>query len=265
MQSIGERLEEARKRRGISIREAAEGTKIRSDFLLGFENNQFDTGLPDLYVRGFLRNYAQFLKTDAEKIVTDYNALVIGETKVQRKESRELFGRMEIPEQKRPSSDSGGTPGVTAPQPERKRHDESSERRSGPGLSPEMFNYIKIGAVVLAGIVAILLVVWLVKLVISSASGPTDGTPATTSEVRQDQAEIETVTLIALDAVGVKVVQQSDDRELFSGPLAKGETRQIAKRGRIIITYNVGRNLRIEKNGIQYQMPQDDFGRSSFD
>ena len=28
MQTIGERLEEARKRKGISIREAAEGTKI---------------------------------------------------------------------------------------------------------------------------------------------------------------------------------------------------------------------------------------------
>ena len=35
MQSIGERLEEARKRKGISLREAAEATKIRSDFLRG--------------------------------------------------------------------------------------------------------------------------------------------------------------------------------------------------------------------------------------
>ena len=33
MQTIGERLEEARKKRGLSLREAAEATKIRGDYL----------------------------------------------------------------------------------------------------------------------------------------------------------------------------------------------------------------------------------------
>ena len=42
MQSIGERLEEARKRKGISLREAAEATKIRSDFLGYIEQNKMD-------------------------------------------------------------------------------------------------------------------------------------------------------------------------------------------------------------------------------
>ncbi|MGH8021232.1 MAG: helix-turn-helix domain-containing protein [Opitutaceae bacterium] len=261
MQSIGERLEEARKRRGISVREAAEGTKIRGDFLLGFENNQFDTGLPDLYVRGFLRNYAQFLKADTEKIVTDYNAMVIGETKSARKESRELFGRMEIPEQRRPASEGGST---AAAQPERRRIDEGGERKREP-LSPEMANYLKIGAIVLAGILAIVFIVWLVQLIIGSASSPAADESAEATQVEAIQAPLETITLIALDSVGVKVVQTADDRELFSGPLAKGERREIAKRGRIIITYNVGRNLQIEKDGKRYQMPIDDFGRSSFE
>ncbi|MBE2212314.1 MAG: helix-turn-helix domain-containing protein, partial [Opitutaceae bacterium] len=94
MQSIGERLEEARKRRGISVREASEATKIRGDFLLSFENNQFDVGLPEIYVRGFLRNYGSFLKIDSEKLATDYNATLIGDARPQRKEPRELFGRM---------------------------------------------------------------------------------------------------------------------------------------------------------------------------
>ena len=62
MQTIGERLEEARKRKGISIREAAEATKIRGDYLQKFESNQFDLNLAEIYVRGFLRGYAQFLK-----------------------------------------------------------------------------------------------------------------------------------------------------------------------------------------------------------
>ena len=46
MQSIGEKIEEARKRKGISLREAAEATKIRSDFLTHIEKNEFDYDLP---------------------------------------------------------------------------------------------------------------------------------------------------------------------------------------------------------------------------
>ena len=79
MQTIGERLEEARKRKGISIREAAEATKIRGDYLHKFENNQFDIRLPEIYVRGFLRNYAVYLKLPGDKISNDYLALGLGD------------------------------------------------------------------------------------------------------------------------------------------------------------------------------------------
>ena len=68
MQTIGERLEEARKRKGISIREAAEATKIRGDYLNKFESNQFDIRLPEIYIRGFLRTYAVFLILSGDKI-----------------------------------------------------------------------------------------------------------------------------------------------------------------------------------------------------
>lgn len=259
MQSIGERLEEARKRRGISVREAAEATKIRGDFLVGFESNQFEIGLPDLYVRGFLRNYAQFLKADADKIVTDYNAVVIGETKILRKENRELFGRLEIPEQKRPAGDGTSSHG----QSERRRADEGGDNPR-PGLSPELANYIKIGAIVLAGVLAILFIVWLVQLIIQSASQPNAGAESGAAPA-EAQTPLETITLIALDNVRVKVTQEPDGRELFNGPLAKGETRQIAKRGRIIVLYDAGRNLQIEKEGKRYQMPSEDYGKSWFE
>ena len=48
MQSIGERFEEARKRKGISLREASEATKIRSDFLGNIEQNKFSFDLPEI-------------------------------------------------------------------------------------------------------------------------------------------------------------------------------------------------------------------------
>lgn len=77
MQTIGERLLEARQRRGVSIREAAEATKVRGDYLTAMENNQFD-GIPlaDVYRRGFLKIYARFLRLDPERVVSDFNALL---------------------------------------------------------------------------------------------------------------------------------------------------------------------------------------------
>lgn len=77
MQTIGERLLEARQRRGVSIREAAEATKVRGDYLTAMENNQFDSiPLADVYRRGFLKIYARFLRLDGERVVGDFNALL---------------------------------------------------------------------------------------------------------------------------------------------------------------------------------------------
>src|ERR1019366_1201011 len=81
MQSIGERLEEARKKKGISIREAAETTKIRGDFLSQFENDRFDINLTEIYVRGFLRSYATYLKLSGDKILNDYASLGRGDAR----------------------------------------------------------------------------------------------------------------------------------------------------------------------------------------
>src|SRR5271155_3493056 len=95
MQTIGERLEEARKKKGISIREAAEATKIRGEYLQKFEGNQFEIGLTDIYTRGFLKGYSNFLRLPTERLLGDYPALRGGEPRV-RQPSREVYGRMDL-------------------------------------------------------------------------------------------------------------------------------------------------------------------------
>ncbi len=98
MQTIGERLEEARKRKGISIREASEATKIRGEYLHKFESNQFEIKLPDIYLRGFIRLYANFLKLPGDKIVNDYLALGLGEggRPGAKGVNREVYGKIEV-------------------------------------------------------------------------------------------------------------------------------------------------------------------------
>ncbi len=269
MQSIGERLEEARKRRGISIREASEGTKIRGDFLLNFENNQFDVGLPDIYVRGFLRNYSGFLKIDPEKIVTDFNATLIGEPKPNRRDSRELFGRLEIPERPRPMVEGKEPAAPTAP---RRRPEESADaaaarnnnRGSSPFASnPELSNYMKIGMIIVAGLAAVLVIVWLVMMIINAAQGPARPPGPETPAATEATTPATTITLVATGDVWVKVTQVNDNVVLFDGQLARGERKAITRHGPVLVAYSEGANLQVEKDGRTYRMTTERLGRST--
>jgi len=115
MQTIGERLEDARKKKGISIREAADLTKIRGEYLQKFEGNQFDLGLSEIYVRGFLRNYAHFLHVPAERLLNDYGALARKDGRA-RGPSREVYGRMDLSiSSAEPAEESAPTPAAPHP------------------------------------------------------------------------------------------------------------------------------------------------------
>lgn len=172
MQTIGERLEEARKKKGISIREAAEATKIRGDYLSKFENNQFDINLTELYVRGFLRNYAQFLRLPPDRILNDYAALGRGEARP-RQPSREIYGRMDVSIASAEERNEGKTAPVDepSPSPQPPRRSTGAGRRvgaaPGPGMDPALvFKYGKWAAIAIAGV----LIIWALISIVNSAS-----------------------------------------------------------------------------------------------
>jgi transcriptional regulator with XRE-family HTH domain len=258
MQSIGERLEEARKRRGVSLREASEATKIRGDFLQNFENNQFEVGLPEIYVRGFLRNYASFLKLEPDKIVADRDAAAGGDLRASRKEPRELFGRMELPERQRAEPPSApGAPGA----PSRRRSEDTEEGlREVPG--PDIAMYVKIGAGIAAIVVAVLVIVLLVQWIVRG-SGSSGGAEPGAAAVASGASE-QTITLVAVDDVRVKVTRVSDNAVIFDGPLAPGETRALVAAGKINLRYDKGANLLIEWKGQRYKMGTAQMGFSTF-
>ncbi len=220
MQTIGERLEEARKRRGISIREAAEGTKIRGDYLHKFESNQFDIKLPEIYVRGFLRIYGNFLKLPGDKLVTDYLSLGLGEggRPAGRGLNREIYGKMEIshsgsssvkdgPIPHAPSATAAAlTPGADAVAPSPQRQPFQPRMPLG-GLDRALLAknglWFGIGGVVLLG-----LVIWGVVAFVGRGSGPA-AAPTPTASIE------EPVYIIALRPVQITSVKAKlDGREL---------------------------------------------------
>lgn len=70
--SMGGYLRAARRQRRISIERAAEDTKIKQEFLIRMESDEFDFLAP-AYVRGFLRAYARFLQVDPEPLLDEFD------------------------------------------------------------------------------------------------------------------------------------------------------------------------------------------------
>ncbi len=66
---IGEALRSTRERRGLSIDQVAQDTRISPRFLEALEAEQFDELPAPVYVRGFLRSYASYLRLDAQPLL----------------------------------------------------------------------------------------------------------------------------------------------------------------------------------------------------
>ena len=60
---------EARDQCKITLEEAADATKIRMDYLVAIENGEYNSSLPDIYWRGFIRIYAKFLHLNEDEIM----------------------------------------------------------------------------------------------------------------------------------------------------------------------------------------------------
>lgn len=213
MATIGERLEEARKRQGISIREAAEATKVRSDFLLRYESNKFDIDLPEVYRKGFLKLYARYLKLDEEQIAREYTNLVQSLAKGQRRgDARsEFLGRMDLP-------GSHPTLGSTEAEPPGNKPSRG-QSRGGPAdpvtsSGPEINKAALVGA-----IAAIILSIALFVIVGIRVFGGGDEPPAA-----QDAST--SAGVIRLEATGairkVFVREVQSNVILFDGPMSVG-------------------------------------------
>ncbi len=70
MQGIGKVLKDERERRGITLEEVAEATKIRTKYLDAIERDAFDVLPGEVYARGFVTAYLKYLGIkDAPEVV----------------------------------------------------------------------------------------------------------------------------------------------------------------------------------------------------
>jgi cytoskeleton protein RodZ len=72
MSQLGERLREARESQGISMSQAAVETRILQRYLVALEDGDYQHLPGDVYARGFIRNYADYLGIPAEELIELY-------------------------------------------------------------------------------------------------------------------------------------------------------------------------------------------------
>lgn len=70
--TIGQKLEAARQSKGVTISEAGQATKIMSKYIEAMEADDFGELAAPVYVKGFIRMYAQYLGLDAVPLVNEY-------------------------------------------------------------------------------------------------------------------------------------------------------------------------------------------------
>ena len=72
MIGVGSALRKARERRGITLDAASRDTKLHIDQLRALETEDFEALMGDVYVRGSLRTYAQYLGLSPDKVIGAY-------------------------------------------------------------------------------------------------------------------------------------------------------------------------------------------------
>lgn len=231
--TIGERLQQARQRLGISIDEVSKQLKIRKDILLKFEANEFDVRLPGIYARGFFRCYVKFLKLDENAFLEEYSSIV--------GDGKESFtvslGRLQIENLEEKIKDE--EPKIT---------DLDSKENSAKFVKPNFqFVYFKwlIGAAILLAL-GLIISVCLPK---KNSDFISENLHQQTSAFEPKPAPIlDEIILEAVDTVKVFVRQEKDKRCLFSGTLEKGTQQVIAKEDVLQISFTQGENLLIKRS-----------------
>ena len=84
---VGDMLRKERERQNLSVKDIEKGTSIRAVYIEAIEKGDYKVLPADVYAKGFVRNYANFLKMDADTCVRQYQSEVHGSAPAPAEES----------------------------------------------------------------------------------------------------------------------------------------------------------------------------------
>lgn len=263
MQTIGEKIEETRKRKGISLSEAAEATKIRRDFLLNIESNEYDYDLPEIYKRGFIKNYAKYLKLNPDKVLSQYQEHLITLSRRTKKPNTDFFPPNTDLNQS--SNQETLDPLLEKPSLGKINLNKPAETaKEAPSSDDSLLKkdlYVKTAIFAVSTLLFVFGIFWLIQTISQSINSNNDAlsTPTNvvaTSSVSQSneppsntEYPIKEITLKASGSVYVQIRQKIDNKELLAKPLIEGEIQTIKRRGPVDIAFTKGSFITLFTDG----------------
>jgi hypothetical protein len=212
MFEIGSSLREARLRQGLDFPELEQATKIRGKYLRALEDEEFGLLPAQTYVKGFLRNYAEYLGLDGQLYVDEFN-------------SRYVVGEDEAP---------------------------SRPRRSPPPRAPRVQSRIVLLTLVGIAAVAMIVIVAWTRGGSSKSTIPGLGTQQATAQTHKAVHRLAAVRLSVTAVHGscwLQVHTGSVSGPIdFQGTLDQGQKQRFAAK-RLWITLDRPENVRVVLNG----------------
>lgn len=236
--SIGTILKEARIAKGISLLDAEKATSIRVRYLEAVENDEYNKTPGEVFLKGIIRNYGNYLGLDGLALVNMYKKVKHGETK----EAAPLMGIREVDKVK--------------------LNIQLKEKRDiGSGTGKIEFSDLPIKQIAagLAAVVVLTIGYFTVPLAIDFFKSPsnTDNTvvvkeeklPTNTSTIPAPITDKVQVDMEALSAECWLEVT-SDGEEIFAGMLKEKEKRTFTAKEKLIVKYgNIG-VMQLVVNGV---------------
>ncbi len=111
MDSIGSLLRETRESSGVSIEEASNDLKIKSEFIHNIEDGKIGCFKDIFVLKEYLTNYAKYLGLDSNRVIDDFNEYMFEYTskipvkeieKLAKKEKKEETSKVSSPYTRRP-------------------------------------------------------------------------------------------------------------------------------------------------------------------
>jgi cytoskeletal protein RodZ len=231
MGTLGSYLREAREVRGMDLREAAQQTRISISYLKAIEDEDFSKLPGEVFVRGFLKNYARFLGLPDDEVMKRYGEL------------------------SKPRSAPASSPAPEAPGVEQQRHEPVETHAPGPepaqpgrmGVEP----FLWAGAIVI-GLVVFILTAMPAKRSTHKEAGSAVSNTTTTDHVQTTLTPTGIPTKLYLNIVALEdlwVLVRTDASPQKNVTLKKGENVTWSADERFLLSYGSVGAAKLELNG----------------
>jgi len=198
------------------------------------ESNLFNFPLPEIYRRGFLRVYANYLKLDPEKLLTDYHAIQLGSSRARR--GRGSYGTLETADAQEPVAPAADTEAEeSAPEP--------VEESAPAAAAVDPHQYLKIGAVIVGTIVLLLLLIAGTRALFRSHDENKEPVP-----VEQAGPVVYNYVFTAKDDISSLIIS-NEGKKLYSGSVRRGQQVPVSFSGEIEVLCTQLQFLTFEGDG----------------